>query len=286
MIKRKPPWIKTQIPSGNNFIKLKKVIKSNNIYTICNEALCPNLGECSKKGIATFLILGDKCTRNCLYCNVKFGKSDPVDLSEPTRIAKTVKNLGLKYVVVTSVTRDDLPDGGSGIFVDTINQIKLFRPSCKTEVLVPDFMEIKESINAIVEAKPLVFGHNLETTEDFFNILRPQGNYRRSLNVLKTAKIIYGGQITKSGIMIGFGETIKQIIKSMKDLQENGVDIFTLGQYLQPSKNHYPVIKYYTPDEFKYFEKVGYELGFSFVNAGPLVRSSYMANENQFAICS
>lgn len=279
MLKRKPPWIKTKIPFGNNFLKLKKVIKSNNIHTICSEALCPNLGECSEKGIATFLVLGDKCTRNCLYCNVKFGKPDSVDLSEPTRIAKTVKDLGLKYVVVTSVTRDDLYDGGAGIFVDTINQIKSFAPSCNIEVLIPDFMGKRESTNEILKAKPLVFAHNLETTENFYNILRPQGNYQMSLNVLKSAKIIYPDQISKSGIMVGFGETIKHIIKSMKDIRESGVNIFTLGQYLQPSRNHYPVKKYYTPDEFKYLEQEGYELGFSFVKAGPLVRSSYMAEE-------
>lgn len=281
MIKKqtKPPWLKVKMPSGKSFFKIKNLIEKNDIHTICNEALCPNVGECSGKGIATFLVLGDKCTRSCLYCNVKFGRPDDIDPSESRKVAEAVMTLQLNYVVVTSVTRDDLENGGANAFADTINHIKSISPNCKVEVLVPDFRGKAESVKEIVKAKPFVFAHNLEVTENMFNKLRPQGNYKRSLTLLRTAKTLNAGQKTKSGIMIGFGESKKDIMRAMIDLRENGVDIFTIGQYLQPSRNHYPVKKYYTPNEFKEYEETGHKLDFSLVKSGPLVRSSYMAEE-------
>ncbi|MGR3221226.1 MAG: lipoyl synthase [Candidatus Anammoxibacter sp.] len=277
----KPLWLKTRIPSGKNYLKIKSLLKREGIHTICHEALCPNAAECSKNGVATFLILGNICSRNCLYCNVKSGALHNIDLTEPIRVARAVNALKLNYAVITSVTRDDLTDGGAGVFVDTINRIKSAIPACKVEVLVPDFRGESGPVEKIINARPYVFAHNLETTENMFETLRPQGNFRTSLRVLRTAKELDPNQLTKSGIMVGFGETTMQIVNAMEELRENGVDILTIGQYLQPSKKHYTVKKYYTPDEFKEFEKTGRKLGFSTVKSGPLVRSSYMAGGEQ-----
>lgn len=273
----KPSWLKVRLPSGENYLRIKGLIDKHKIHTICHEALCPNLGECSDMGTATFLLLGDKCTRNCLYCNVKFGKPSDTDKLEPGKIADAVKVLNLSYVVITSVTRDDLDDGGAFAFADTIEDITRVLPSCKIETLAPDFNGRIESVKKVIEAIPFVFAHNIEVVEDLFPVVRPQGDYRRSLKVLRTAKEFNVNQKTKSGIMIGLGETKIQIVNTMKDIRSNYVDVFTIGQYLQPSRGHCPVKKYYTPDEFMEFENIGYDLGFSFVKAGPLVRSSYMA---------
>ena len=275
--KRKPLWLKTRIPSGKNYLKLKSLIGREGLHTICHEALCPNAAECSENGVATFLLLGSSCSRNCLYCNVKSETPENVDATESKRVARAVKSLNLNYVVITSVTRDDLTDGGAVVFVDTIGQIKSVLPNCKVEVLVPDFRCDPEPIKKIINARPYVFAHNLETTENMFKTLRPQGDFKTSLRVLRTAKELDPYRLTKSGIMVGFGETKEQIVNAMEELRENGVDIFTIGQYLQPSEKHYSVKKYYTPDEFREFEDIGWKLGFSTVKAGPLVRSSYMA---------
>ncbi|MGR3178838.1 MAG: lipoyl synthase [Candidatus Anammoxibacter sp.] len=280
-VKTKPQWLKTRIPSGKNYLKIKRLIERQGIHTICHEARCPNTAECSEKGVATFLLLGNSCSRGCLYCNVKSRALEKIDSSESIKVAGAVKTLQLNYVVITSVTRDDLTDGGAGVFVDTINRIKSVIPTCKTEVLVPDFKGESKSVKKIINARPSVFAHNLETTENMFETLRPQGDFKTSLRVLRTAKEFDPKQRTKSGIMVGFGETKRQVVNVMEDLRENGVDIFTIGQYLQPSKKHYPVKKYYTPDEFREFDYIGRKLGFSLVKSGPLVRSSYMAGEQE-----
>lgn len=280
LIKRKPLWLKVRLPYGNGYLELRRLIQEYRLHTICHEAICPNIGECFDKGTATFLVLGDRCTRSCLYCNVRSGMPDKPDPTESKRIAKVVSVLRLSYVVITSVTRDDLDDGGAMGFAATIKEIRDILPTCRVEVLVPDFMGEPGSIKMVVDASPSVFSHNIEIVEGLFQDIRPDGDYKRSLKVLKMAKMINPAQKTKSGIMIGFGETKDEVIKVMKELMENRVDIFTIGQYLQPSKRHYHVKKYYTPDEFKEFEEIGYRLGFSFVKAGPLVRSSYMAAES------
>lgn len=278
---RKPPWLKVKLPSGRNYLKLKHLMDEYKIHTICHEAICPNIGECSGNGIATFLILGDKCTRNCLYCNVQSGNPEHpgTSVNEPERIVKAVEILNLKYVVITSVTRDDLKDGGASAFVNTIEKVNGALTGCKVEVLVPDFKGKIESVKSVVNARPYVFAHNIEVVEEVFNEVRPQGDFVRSLMVLQTAKEIDSEQKTKSGLMIGLGETKKQIINVMQKLRKCDVDLLTIGQYLQPTLNNYPVKKYYDPREFKELEEIGYDIGFLFVKSGPLVRSSYMAEE-------
>lgn len=278
-IERKPPWLKVKLPSGGGFQKLKGIINENRVHTICHEAMCPNVAECSGNGTASFLILGDKCSRRCLYCNVKSAAPDKVDSSEPGRVANAVKLLDLKYVVITSVTRDDLPDGGASMFAGTIRAINTALPGCKVEVLTPDFMGNVEALQLALEAKPFVFAHNVEAAMDLFDKVRPQGDFKRSLDILKEAKRINCRQKTKSGMMIGLGESKGQIIMTMEALRNCEVDIFTIGQYLQPSKSNCRVARYYSPDEFLELEEAGYKMGFSFVKAGPLVRSSYLADE-------
>ncbi len=277
--RRHPDWLKVKIPSGREYHRMKSLLASSRLHTICEEAKCPNIAECFSKGTATFLILGDVCTRNCTYCNVKKGIPRKIDLEEPERIARIVKKLNLNYVVITSVTRDDLSDGGAGIFAQTIQRIKELSQETKIEVLVPDFKGNLDSLKKVIDVQPYVLAHNLETVERLFSTVRPQGDYRRSLNLLKEAKEMGSRLLTKSGIMVGMGETKEEIIETMKDLREVECDIFTIGQYLQPSLNHLPISKYYTPEEFKEFKKIGEELGFLHVESGPLVRSSYHAGE-------
>ncbi len=275
-MQRKPSWLKVSLPSGENFNKINSLLSREKLHTICQEALCPNRAECWSKGTATFLILGDICTRYCSYCNVKTGKPGKLDLDEPEKIAKLVKKLNLRYSVITSVTRDDLGDGGADVFYKTIIEIKKLNSNCKVEILTPEFKR-EGDIKKILNAKPYVFAHNMEVTERLFSKIRPQGNYKLSLMFLKKIKEINENQLTKSGIMAGLGETKEEIIKTMHDLRKVKCDIFTIGQYLQPTKKHAAVQKYYTPTEFKEFERVGYGLGFKLVNSGPLVRSSYHA---------
>ena len=276
-MQRKPSWLKVKIPSGDNFNKINKIIKDNNLHTICKEAKCPNVGECFSHGTATFLILGDICTRNCLYCNVNFGKPRKINENEPKKIAEAIKKLNLKYVVITSVTRDDLRDWGSDVFLKIVNEIRKINKT-KIELLIPDLKE--DNLKKIIKAKPDVLGHNLEVTESLFRRLRPQGDYSLSLKLLKNIKKINKNQKTKSGLMVGLGESKEDVIKTMEDLRKAEVDFLTIGQYLQPRKNLVTVKKFYSPSEFDDLKKIGMKMGFEHVESGPLVRSSYKAEKS------
>src|SRR3989338_1552650 len=278
MLQLKPLWLKVKIPSGQNFFRIKSLL-NNQIHTICQEARCPNIAECWEKGTATFLILGDTCTRYCSYCNVKTGTPEKIGIDEPKRIAALVNKLNLNYAVITSPTRDDLEDGGAEIFAETIREIKKTKNNCKIEVLVPDFKGNTSSIAKVLKEEPFVFGHNLEVVESLFPKIRPHGNYMLSLKILKRAKETNKYILTKSGIMIGLGEEKEEILKLMQDLRKVKCDIFTIGQYLQPSEKHHIVKKYYSPTEFHELKQLGLSLGFKHVLAGPLVRSSYHAEE-------
>lgn len=272
---RHPSWLKVPLPAGDNFNEVRKLLRDNNLHTVCQSAHCPIIGECWGHRTSTFMILGDICTRNCRYCAVVPGHPEPLDLDEPKRVAKAVKTLNLRYAVITSVTRDDVPDGGASIFADTIHEIRKVMPDCHVEVLIPDFLGSRDSLNIVLEAKPEVLNHNLETVPQLYDRARPQANYRRSLKILEWAK--QAGNITKSGLMLGLGETEDDVIHVMKDLREIECDILTLGQYLQPSASHLPIDRYVTPDEFMMYRREGKKLGFQHVEAGPLVRSSYHA---------
>jgi len=253
------------------------MINNASTNTVCEEAKCPNLGECWGHGVATFMILGDTCTRACRYCNVKTGDPEgKVDTDEPRKVAKIVKQLNLKYVVITSVDRDDLDEGGSSIFAETIKQIHSIA-KCGVEVLTPDYTG--ENLKKVIGAKPEVYGHNIEAVRRIFVNVRSKGDYDKSLSLLQEAKSFNPEQKTKSGMMIGLGETKDEIVQTMKDLRDHDVDFLTIGQYLQPTQKHVPVEKYYKPDEFKEFKEVGYSLGFEHVESGPLVRSSYRADK-------
>ncbi|ENO11782.1 lipoate synthase [Thermoplasmatales archaeon SCGC AB-539-C06] len=258
------------------------MLRDAKLHTICEEARCPNIAECFGRGTAVFLILGDICTRNCKYCNVKHGVPLSLNSNEPKDVAESVKELGLKYAVITSVTRDDLEDGGASVFYDTVKEIKKLSNSCKIEVLIPDFRESEEALKKVVDSKPNVVNHNIEVAEELFPEIRPKGNYRSSLEVLKNIKKIDKNVRSKSGFMVGLGENKDQIVKTMQDLRGSDVDFLTIGQYLQPTRNHAEIKTYYTPKEFDEFKKTAMELGFKHVESGPLVRSSYRAEE---AIC-
>ena len=268
----KPDWLKVKIGSGDNFNKVRSIFKKQKLNTICEEANCPNKAECFGNRTATFLILGDICTRNCGYCSVKTGKPNKVDLEEPERVANAVKKLGLNYVVITSVTRDDLDDGGASVFADTIKKLKNI---CKVEVLIPDFKGNIDSLKKIINARPDVIGHNIEITKNLFKKARKQGNYDLSLELLKNIK---NNIKTKSGFMIGLGENYRDVIETMEDLRDAKVDILTIGQYLQPSRQNLKVEKYYTPVEFENLKRIAVHFGFK-VASGPFVRSSYKAKE-------
>jgi len=287
---RKPEWFKIKLPSGEQYNKVKNLVKTNRLHTICEEAKCPNLAECWSHGTATFLILGDVCTRWCGYCNVKTGKPYELDLEEPKKVADAVKKLNLKYVVITSVTRDDLEDGGASIYFNTVKKIKKINPNCSVELLIPDFKIMKNNIlkegylnvdalKTVVDAKPDVLAHNIEAVRRVFSRVRPGGNYDVSLHLLKTIKKINPKIPTKSSIILGFDETVDEIKETMQDLRENDVDFLTLGQYLRPSMRHVKIEKYYTPKEFDELKKIGLRMGFKHIEAGPLVRSSYRADK-------
>jgi len=278
-MRRHPDWLKVRIGSGPKYAKMKSLLRNAELHTICEEAKCPNIAECFNRGTAVFLILGDTCTRNCRYCNVVHGEPKPINQNEPKEVAQSVKTLGLSYVVVTSVTRDDITDGGAKAFYQTIMEIKKTNPNCKVEVLIPDFKGDESSIKTVIEGKPDVVNHNIEVVEDLFPKIRPEGDYQISLNLLKNIKK-YGPSIkSKSGFMVGLGETKEQLILTMKDLRSSGVEILTIGQYLQPSKQHAEIKKYYNPKEFDEFKKIALKMGFMNVVSGPLVRSSYHAEE-------
>ena len=282
MSRRNPDWLKVKIPGGKDFIKMKKLLRSANLHTICEEAKCPNISECFNSGTAVFLILGDTCTRNCRYCNVKHGEPLDLDQGEPKEVALSVKKLGLSYVVVTSVTRDDLEDGGAKVFYETALEIKKINPNCIVEMLIPDFKGKIDSLKKVIASKPDVINHNIEVVKELFSDIRPQGNYDKSINVLKNIKKLDKKIKSKSGFMVGIGENEDQIIKTIKDLRNASVDFLTIGQYLQPSKKHAEIKKYYSPQEFEEFKKTAIDFGFEHVESGPLVRSSYHAKDAYF----
>jgi lipoic acid synthetase len=281
-MRRHPDWLKVKIGGGEKFVKIKSLLRNAKLHTICEEAKCPNIAECFGCGTAVFLILGDICTRNCRYCNVKHGKPLPLNQDEPRDVAESVKKLGLKYTVITSVTRDDLVDGGASVFHETVKEIKKLNKNCKVEVLVPDFKGSKRALKKVIDTQPDVINHNIEVVEDLFPEIRPEGNYGTSLDVLKNIKMIDKDMKTKSGFMVGLGENKEQILKTMQDLREADVDFLTIGQYLQPTRQHAEIKKYYTPGEFNEFKKIALNLGFKYVESGPLVRSSYHAEK---AVC-
>jgi lipoic acid synthetase len=278
-MRRHPDWLKVKISGGENFVKIKNLLRNSKLHTICEEAKCPNISECFGSATAVFLILGNICTRNCKYCSVIHGKPLILNENEPKDVAESVKKLGLKYVVITSVTRDDLIDGGASVFNKTVNEIKKIQKDCRIEVLIPDFKGDIDSLIKIIESRPDVINHNIEVVEDLFPSIRPEGNYKTSLNVLKNIKKIDRNIKTKSGFMIGIGENKEQIIKTMNDLKRVNVDFLTIGQYLQPTKNNIEIKKYYTPEEFKDLKSIALEIGFKNVESGPLVRSSYHAEK-------
>ena len=282
-MRRHPDWLKVKIGGGESFIKMKSILRNAKLHTICEEAKCPNIAECFGSGTAVFLILGDICTRNCKYCNVKHGKPLSLNPDEPKDVAESVKELGLKYVVITSVTRDDLEDGGACVFYDTVKEIKKQNENCKVEVLIPDFKGRIKSLKKVIDAKPNVINHNIEVVQELFPEIRPEGDYKTSLGLLRNIKNIDQKVKTKSGFMIGIGENKEQILKTIKDLREADVDFLTIGQYLQPTKEHAEIKKYYTPKEFDKLKKTALDMSFDHVESGPLVRSSYHAEK---AICS
>jgi lipoyl synthase len=274
----RPDWLKVRFRQGN-FSETVDILSELRINTICDDGLCPNRNECFNNKVASFMLLGNACTRNCKYCNVSPGRPGKLDLSEPLRVAEAVQKLSLKYVVVTSVNRDDLADGGASVFIETVKKIKELSPECKIELLIPDFQGDMQIIKSIIESGVDVIGHNIETVQELFSEVRPQGNYQRSLLVLKMIKRINLKQKTKSGLMLGLGETNLQIERTLLDLRRQGVDFITLGQYLQPSPIHQKIVKYYTPLEFAEWKERALKIGFVDVESGPLVRSSYRADK-------
>ena len=276
---RKPPWLKVRAPGGPNYIRLKHLMRELSLHTVCEEAHCPNVGECWEHGTATFMILGDVCTRNCGYCAVAHGRPPVTDLEEPRRVAEAAATMNLRHAVITSVDRDDLPDFGAGIFAETIRLVHERVPTCSVEVLVPDFQGDKDAIAAVLEARPEIYNHNTETVPRLYKKARPGGRYPRVMAIFQLAKRLAPDTPTKSGIMLGLGETIEEVLAVMRDLREVDVDILTLGQYLRPSADHLPMDRYYTPAEFASLRKEGLALGFKHVESGPLVRSSYHAWE-------
>ena len=281
--KRLPAWFKVRAPGGENYRALRSIMRAQKLHTVCEEAQCPNIGECWERKSATFMILGDICTRACRYCAVTSGKPGPVDLDEPERLAHTVANLDLEYCVITSVDRDDLSDGGAFLFAECITKIKNRMPKCSVEVLTPDFGGKWWALSGVMQAKPDVLNHNIETVRSLFTKVRAKGNYDLSLEFLAKAKEIDSSIATKSGIMVGLGETKDELIATMEDLRAVDCNLLTIGQYLQPSKKHIPINRFYTPEEFKELEKIGLEMGFNHVASGPLVRSSYHADDQHRA---
>lgn len=276
MRERLPEFLKRPIIDADKTRTVRKILKSNCLNTVCEGARCPNKNECYSNHTATFLIMGSVCTRNCRYCNISCQRPEPLDENEPLHVAQAVKDLGLKYAVITSVTRDDLPDGGANHFAKCINEIRKISPNTKIEILTPDFKGNEESLNTIIKAHPDVFNHNIETARDIFKTARPQGNYDTSLGVLKYVK--ENSDIkTKSGFMIGLGEDIEQIKQTITDLYSVNCDILTIGQYIQPSKEHLPVAKYYNPEEYEELKDIAKNIGIKYFQIGPLVRSSYNA---------
>ncbi len=274
---RRPEWLKVKLGSNHEFTELRHLVKGSSLNTVCESARCPNLGECWGRGTATFMILGEICTRSCTFCNIDVRKPTEYDIEEPYRVGEAVKKLNLRHAVITSVARDDLSDGGASIFAETIRQIRQQAPGCSVEVLIPDFKGDFDDLDLVLDAEPDILNHNVETVKRLQKALRVQAFFERSVSVLDHAK--KRGFTTKSGMMVGVGEEKEEIIQAMKELRNVGCDILTIGQYLPPTKMHYPLTRYYHPDEFKELKRIGLELGFKHVESGPLVRSSYHADE-------
>jgi lipoic acid synthetase len=275
----KPAWLTVRFPSGERYGRLKGLLRAEQLHTVCEEARCPNIGECFNAGTATFMILGEVCTRSCGFCAVTSGRPEGLDLLEPLRLARAVEVLGLDYAVITSVNRDDLPDGGAAVFAACVRAVRRRVPGCGVEVLIPDFQGEWDALETVVRARPDVLNHNLETVPRLYARVRPRARYGRSLELLRRAKELDPALTTKSGVMVGLGESMDELIQSMCDLQRQGVDILTVGQYLRPTPRHLPVARYWEPAEFDRVRAEGLAMGFRHVEAGPLVRSSYHAGE-------
>ncbi len=282
--KPKPEWLRAKAPVGENFHELKKLARGLGLHTVCESAQCPNIGECWNHKTATFMLLGDICTRRCGFCAVPKGRPLEIDWDEPRRVAEAVATLGLKHAVVTSVNRDDDNVGGAKIFADTIRLIREVTEDCRIEVLIPDFQGLEEPLRIVLEAKPDVLNHNTETVPRLYRAVRSGARYERTLNLLSDAKRMAPQGVTKSGVMVGLGETTEELIEVFRDLGERGVDILTVGQYLRPSKDHLPMTRYYTPEEFKFLKQEALKFGFRHVESGPMVRSSYHAHEQTEAM--
>ena len=280
---RLPEWLKVRAPGSPRYIELKALMRGQQLHTVCEEAHCPNIGECWNRGTATFMILGDICTRRCHYCAVTTGRPTGIDLQEPARLAETVQTMGLRYCVITSVNRDDLPDGGAFIFASCIKRVRDLNPNCRIEVLIPDFAGSWPALQKVLDARPDVLNHNIESTNRIFPRVRPKGNYQRSLELLAKSKELAPGMVTKSGIIVGMGETTGEVVDTMRDLRGVDCDLLTIGQYLRPSDKHLAIDRFYTPAEFEELRIIGQELGFAHVASGPLVRSSYHADEQHDA---
>ena len=279
--RRLPPWFKVRFPGGENYRRIVGVMRERRLHTICEEARCPNIGECWENGAATFLILGDICTRACAYCAVTSGKPLALDPLEPLRVASAVEAMGLRHAVVTSVNRDDLDDGGASVYVETIRRIRERAPGCRVEVLIPDYQG--DALRAVVDEKPDILNHNIESVERLFPRVRPKGDYRRSIELLAQVRDWAPGMTTKSGVIAGMGESMDEIIQTMADLREADVDVLTIGQYLRPTDKHIKIDRFYRPEEFDELKAVGLAMGFAHVESGPLVRSSYHAHEHTAA---
>ena len=281
---RRPEWIKVRAPSGETYEWLQAMMRSKALHTVCEEARCPNMGECWGSGTATFLMMGDICTRSCGFCDIATGRPSPLDWLEPERVARAVQRMKLRHAVITSVNRDERPDGGSPIFAMVIRRIRELQPGCSIEVLIPDFKGSIEALKIVMDARPEILNHNVETVPRLFKKVQPQDNYQWAQATLTNAKQLDPEVLTKSGIMLGLGETLDEVKETMQDLRSWGVSILTIGQYLQPSKKHLPIERYYTLEEFEALKAFGEEIGFRWVESGPLVRSSYHAEKQVRAL--
>jgi lipoyl synthase len=275
----KPTWLRAKAPSGDNFHNLKKLARGLGLHTVCESAQCPNIGECWNHKTATFMLLGDICTRRCGFCAVPKGRPEPIDWDEPRRVAEAVATLGLKHAVVTSVNRDDDNIGGAKVFAETIREIRELTPDCRIEVLIPDFQGLDEALKIVLDANPDVLNHNTETVPRLYRVVRSGARYERTLTLLTNAKKFSPGMVTKSGVMVGLGESSQELVEVFRDLGNRGVDILTIGQYLRPSKDHLPIARFYAPEEFQYLKDEALRFGFRHVESGPMVRSSYHAHE-------
>ena len=281
MIARKPEWLKVKLPAGDNYVKLHGIVKDRGLHTVCQEAMCPNIAECWGVGTATFMILGDTCTRRCGFCNVKTGKPTWNDPLEPARVARSIARMGLRHAVITSVDRDDLPDKGASAFVGVIRQVRRQAPGCQVEVLTPDFQGQEMPLAKVIAERPDVFNHNVEVVPRLYPLARRGSEFARSCRVLRLARELGEDEVvTKSGLMVGLGESHDEMVEAFAALRDSGVQVLTVGQYLRPSERHLPVVRYWHPDEFAELERAAYELGFDHVAAGPLVRSSYHADQH------